>query len=113
MQYSSKLGCQHVVCRSDLATRFPSLQFDFFKKKAVTAAPVLPTIVPEPSYNIPAVLLATSALSASQGAVPVAALTGVLGAFLAFQVCHRQICPGWLVLVCRTVLESVPGYSLL
>lgn len=34
-------------------------QFDFFKKKAPAqvAAPVRPTVVPTPSYNIPAVLL--------------------------------------------------------
>jgi len=46
---------------------------------------VLPTVVPEPSYNIPAVLLAVAGLSAYQGATPVAAVTGILGAFLAFQ----------------------------
>ncbi|KAK9823762.1 hypothetical protein WJX72_005292 [[Myrmecia] bisecta] len=43
------------------------------------------TVVPEPSYAIPAVLLGISAFSAYEGVTSAAVLTGILGAFLAFQ----------------------------
>jgi hypothetical protein len=61
--------------------------FDFFKKKAAApqAPPVLPTIVPQPSYNIPIVLAGVSGLSALTGSVVPAGISGVLAAFLAFQ----------------------------
>lgn len=47
-------------------------QFDFFKKKAPAqvAAPVRPTVVPTPSYNIPAVLLGEAAYQTLEHSVP-------------------------------------------
>jgi len=55
------------------------------RAKTALAAAGKDVVVPEPSFRIPAVLLAASALSASQGATPVAAVTGILGAFLTVQ----------------------------
>ncbi|KAF8067261.1 ATJ10 [Scenedesmus sp. PABB004] len=56
------------------------------KAKAPAPAPVKrPTVVPEPSFNLPLSLLAISAFSAYEGATPAAVLTGILGAFLALQ----------------------------
>ncbi|CAL5220775.1 g2841 [Coccomyxa viridis] len=43
------------------------------------------TVVPDPSYNIPLVLGGVTGLSALQGNLALAGLTGILGAFLAFQ----------------------------
>ena len=47
---------------------------------------VRPTVIPEPSFAIPGVLAAVTGLSVYEGAIPVAAVTGILAAFLAFQV---------------------------
>ncbi|KAK9905698.1 hypothetical protein WJX75_004763 [Coccomyxa subellipsoidea] len=43
------------------------------------------TVVPEPSYNIPLVLAGLTGLSAFEGNLALAGLTGILGAFLAIQ----------------------------
>jgi len=53
------------------------------KKKA--AAPKVETIVPEPSYTLPAALAGITALSAVSSAKIPAAIAGVLGVFLAIQ----------------------------
>lgn len=45
----------------------------------------LETVVPEPSFAIPATLGAVSALSVYQGWTPAAWLTGILGVFLTIQ----------------------------
>lgn len=61
--------------------------FNFFKKKSPVsvAAPVRPTIVPTPSYNIPAVLLGVTAVSAVSGNYIAGGISAILGGFLAFQ----------------------------
>jgi hypothetical protein len=60
------------------------VQFGAFKRKARAAAtqPVLPTVVPEPSYNVPAAFLAVAGVSVVKGAVVPAAIAGILGAAL-------------------------------
>lgn len=50
-----------------------------------SAQPAAKTVIPEPSYAIPAVLAGLSALSVVSNAKIPAAITGLLGAFLAFQ----------------------------
>eukprot|EP00208_Stichococcus_sp_RCC1054_P004293 CAMPEP_0206141522 /NCGR_PEP_ID=MMETSP1473-20131121/13230_1 /ASSEMBLY_ACC=CAM_ASM_001109 /TAXON_ID=1461547 /ORGANISM="Stichococcus sp, Strain RCC1054" /LENGTH=215 /DNA_ID=CAMNT_0053536125 /DNA_START=125 /DNA_END=772 /DNA_ORIENTATION=- len=60
--------------------------FGFGKGKAKASKAVArPTVVPSPSYNIPAVLLGATALSALSGNYVAAGVTGVLGGFLGFQ----------------------------
>eukprot|EP00884_Botryococcus_braunii_P008115 jgi/Botrbrau1/17304/Bobra.0015s0057.1 len=54
-------------------------------KKTKAPTPVRETIIPDPSYNIPIVLLGIAGLSAFEGNAVISGLTGVLGAFLAFQ----------------------------
>ena len=63
-------------------------QFGFPKR--APAAPARTTFIPDPSFAIPGVLAAVTAVSAYEGVVPLAAVTGVLAAFLAFQVITDQ-----------------------
>lgn len=56
-----------------------------FGKKKVGAPAVVETIVPEPSYAIPAALAGITTLSAISGAKIPAAIAGLLGVFLAIQ----------------------------
>ena len=59
-------------------------QFGAFKRKARAAAtqPVLPTVVPEPSYNVPAAFFAVAGVLVVRGDVVPAAVVGVLGGAL-------------------------------
>lgn len=69
--------------RSSTSTCTKAL-FGLGKKKA-SAPAKLQTIVPEPSYAIPATLAGITALSAVGGAKIPAAIAGLLGVFLAIQ----------------------------
>lgn len=63
-----------------------SLFSNFGKKAAKPAKKVKrETVVPEPAYNIPAVLLGMAGLSAYEGWTPAAGLFGLLGVFLGIQ----------------------------
>lgn len=58
----------------------------FGKKKAPAPKRVVrETVIPEPALNLPAALVAISGLSAYEENLVLAAFTGVLAAFLAFQ----------------------------
>ena len=46
---------------------------------------VRPTVVPEPSFNVPLGLLAIAGVAGFEGATPLAGLAGLLGVFLAIQ----------------------------
>ncbi|KAI8466473.1 MAG: hypothetical protein J3K34DRAFT_433776 [Monoraphidium minutum] len=67
----------------------PVALFNFGAKKAKAAAApkrvARPTVVPSPSFNLPLGLLAISGLSAYEGVTPLAAISGLLGVFLAIQ----------------------------
>lgn len=57
----------------------------FGSAKKASKTPVRETIVPDASFAIPGVLATVTAVSAYEGVLPLAAITGVLAAFLAFQ----------------------------
>lgn len=59
--------------------------FNKSPSQKAAAKPKRETIIPEPSYNIPLVLLATAGASHFAGADVPAAISGILGAFLAIQ----------------------------
>jgi len=66
------------------ASRGVCAQFGVFKRKARAAVtqPTLPTITPEPSYNVPAAFLAVAGVLVVKGDLVPAAVVGVLGGAL-------------------------------
>lgn len=63
----------------------PPLQLFGFKRPGAQKKAKRETIIPAPSYNIPAVLLGTAGAAHFAGNDVLAGVAGVLGAFLAFQ----------------------------
>lgn len=59
--------------------------FSNFKLPSAAKAPKRETVIPAPSYNIPAVLLGTAGVAHFAGNDVAAGIAGILGAFLAVQ----------------------------
>lgn len=63
----------------------PSAIMQFFSKKGGARTVKRETVIPEPSFAVPAGALAIAGAAAYAGAPAPAAVVGVLGAFLAIQ----------------------------
>ncbi|KAL3139440.1 hypothetical protein ABBQ38_003770 [Trebouxia sp. C0009 RCD-2024] len=64
--------------------------FNFGKPKALEEKVKRETVIPEPSYSIPIALTGITGLSAVEGNLILAGITGFLAAFLAFQASRVQ-----------------------
>jgi hypothetical protein len=73
-------------------THHPPTPLQFFKGKAAKAQRSVKRelVIPQPSYSVPLGLLAISGAAAYEGVIPLAAIAGVLAAFLTIQASRVQ-----------------------
>ncbi|KAL3160611.1 hypothetical protein ABBQ32_010541 [Trebouxia sp. C0010 RCD-2024] len=88
--FTSKGGRTVAPCRGSKRNVQTPAWFNFGKPKALEEKVKRETIIPEPSYSIPVALTGITGLSAVEGNLVLAGVTGFLAAFLAFQASRVQ-----------------------
>ncbi len=77
--------------------------FGFFNKVRQPAVTKRPTVVPEPSFNLPIALGALAGFAAYEHTYVPAALFGLLGAFLALQATRVRCAAGFFHIICAWI----------